>query len=113
VRSLRDKPGPDFHAFECSDLARHQFSILAGHDANQVPGVPAQVAHGESLHHEFGFIIEAGLSNLEVLRVATVECANCEVFWVSLRLARAHTWSLYRLTLLNISKTSGSSAGLE
>lgn len=45
--------------------------ILAGTDANTTPGVPASVAHGESLHHELELLVDAGLSNLDALRAAT------------------------------------------
>lgn len=48
-------------------------TILAGTDANDILGSPAKVKYGESLHHEFELLIEAGVSNLEVLRAATVE----------------------------------------
>lgn len=46
--------------------------ILAGTDANQAPGVPAAVSHGESLHRELELLVGAGLSTVEVLRAATV-----------------------------------------
>ena len=45
--------------------------ILAGTDANAAPGVPFQVPHGESLHHELELLIDAGLGPVEVLRAAT------------------------------------------
>jgi len=45
--------------------------ILAGIDANTAPGVPANVPHGESLHHELELLVDAGLSNLDALRAAT------------------------------------------
>jgi imidazolonepropionase-like amidohydrolase len=46
--------------------------ILAGTDANQAPGVPATVKHGESIHHELELLVEAGLSTVDALRAATV-----------------------------------------
>ena len=72
------RPGADYaHARE-GVRAMHEAGvrILAGTDANSAVGSPAKVEHGESLHHEFELLIEAGLSNLEVLRAATVEPAK-------------------------------------
>jgi hypothetical protein len=34
--------------------------ILAGTDANMQPGVPANVMHGESMHHELELLVDAG-----------------------------------------------------
>ncbi|GAA4386342.1 amidohydrolase family protein [Tsukamurella soli] len=45
--------------------------ILAGTDANSAPGAPFGPEHGESLHHEFELLIQAGLSPVEVLAAAT------------------------------------------
>ncbi|MCJ1247083.1 hypothetical protein MMC30_004294 [Trapelia coarctata] len=45
--------------------------IIAGTDANTQPGVPVNVPHGESLHHELELLVDAGLSNLDALRAAT------------------------------------------
>lgn len=45
--------------------------ILAGTDANDAPGVPTNVPHGESLHHELELLVDAGLSKLDALRAAT------------------------------------------
>jgi imidazolonepropionase-like amidohydrolase len=45
--------------------------ILAGTDANSQPGTPFQVVHGESLHHEFELLLDAGLSPVEVLNSTT------------------------------------------
>jgi len=50
--------------------------ILAGTDANDVPGVPANFPYGESLHHELELLVDAGLSNLDALRAATSLPAN-------------------------------------
>lgn len=47
-------------------------TILAGTDANQAPGSPAQIQHGEALHDELALLVEAGLTPVEVLRAATV-----------------------------------------
>ena len=53
-------------------------TIVAGTDANDEPGAPVQVAHGESLHHEFELMARAGMSPGEILRSATNVAA--EVF---------------------------------
>jgi imidazolonepropionase-like amidohydrolase len=45
--------------------------ILAGTDANASPEAPANVPHGESLHHELELLVDAGLSPVEALRAAT------------------------------------------
>ncbi|WP_411070593.1 amidohydrolase family protein [Streptomyces sp. cmx-4-25] len=52
-------------------LHRAGVPVLAGTDANTQPGVPFQVAHGASLHHELELLVDAGLSTAEVLRAAT------------------------------------------
>lgn len=46
--------------------------ILAGTDANLQPGVPAMVPFGISMHDELENLVEAGFSNSEALRAATV-----------------------------------------
>lgn len=51
-------------------LHRAGVPILAGTDANTQPGVPFQVPHGESLHHEMELLVAAGLSTLDTLRAA-------------------------------------------
>jgi imidazolonepropionase-like amidohydrolase len=45
--------------------------ILAGTDSNAFAGVPVQVPHGESIHHELGLLVDCGLSTTEALRPAT------------------------------------------
>lgn len=45
--------------------------ILVGTDANSQPGSPYAVPHGEALHEEMALLVEAGLSEIEVLRGAT------------------------------------------
>lgn len=45
--------------------------ILAGTDANNAPGVPAQVSHGISLHEELELLVGCGMSTTEALRAAT------------------------------------------
>ena len=54
--------------------ALHQagVTILAGTDANQAQGSPAQIQHGEALHDELVLLVEAGLTPVEALRAATV-----------------------------------------
>lgn len=44
--------------------------MLAGTDANSSP-TPFAVSHGKGLHQEFELLVEAGMSELEVLRSAT------------------------------------------
>jgi imidazolonepropionase-like amidohydrolase len=51
---------------------RAGITILAGTDANQAPGSPAKIKHGEALHDELGLLVEAGLTPIEALRSATV-----------------------------------------
>ena len=46
--------------------------ILVGTDANFITGVPANVPFGSSVHDELENLVEAGLSNLEALRSATI-----------------------------------------
>ncbi|KAI8883480.1 hydrolase [Backusella circina FSU 941] len=53
------------------DLYKAGVVILAGTDANSTPGTPFDVKHGDSLHHELELLVEAGLSNVDVLRAAT------------------------------------------
>lgn len=45
--------------------------VLAGTDSNMSPGVPANVAHGISLHEELELLVSCGLSTTEALRAAT------------------------------------------
>lgn len=45
--------------------------ILAGTDANKADG-PVSVVHGESLHSEFELMLDAGMSEMEILHAATV-----------------------------------------
>ncbi|WP_306322806.1 MULTISPECIES: amidohydrolase family protein [unclassified Streptomyces] len=45
--------------------------ILAGTDANTQAGVPFQVEHGASIHHELELLVEAGLTPADALRSAT------------------------------------------
>ncbi|MDX6742921.1 amidohydrolase family protein [Actinocorallia sp. A-T 12471] len=45
--------------------------ILVGTDANDEPGAPFAVKHGESIHEELELLVQAGLTPLEVLHSAT------------------------------------------
>lgn len=45
--------------------------VLAGTDANAAPGAPFAPEHGESLHHELGLLVAAGLTPVEALAAAT------------------------------------------
>ena len=45
--------------------------VLAGTDANSAPGAPFAPRHGESLHHELGLLVAAGLTPVEALAGAT------------------------------------------
>jgi imidazolonepropionase-like amidohydrolase len=66
--------GPTYESARDSvaELRRAGVPILAGTDANAGPGIPFSPRHGESLHDELELLIEAGLSNVEALRAATV-----------------------------------------
>jgi imidazolonepropionase-like amidohydrolase len=66
--------GPNYEAARGSvaELHRAGVPILAGTDANEGPGIPFSPRHGESLHDELELLIDAGLSNVEALRAATV-----------------------------------------
>lgn len=55
-----------------ADLHSAGVEILAGTDANSGPGAPVTVPHGESLHRELRLMARAGISNIDVLRSATV-----------------------------------------
>jgi len=72
VNNLRI-PGTSYSNARESVKAMHEagIPIFAGTDCNAQPGVPAQIKHGESLHHELELLVDAGLSTLEVLRAAT------------------------------------------
>ena len=45
--------------------------VLAGTDSNIAIGVPANIPHGESIHHELELLVGAGLSTLDALRAVT------------------------------------------
>ena len=66
-------PGLDYHHARTSVTALHRagVAVVLGTDANQTPGVPANVAYGESVHRELELLVEAGLTATEALRAAT------------------------------------------
>ena len=76
VSALRTHAGTttDYHNAEVTVAALHRAGvpIFAGTDANNAPGAPFQVKHGESLHEELSLLVAAGLMPLEVLRGATI-----------------------------------------
>ncbi|CAM3528783.1 amidohydrolase family protein [Kibdelosporangium persicum] len=59
-----------------ADLHAAGVGILAGTDANDEPGAPIAVRHGESLHHEFELMAQAGMTSAEILRSATADAAR-------------------------------------
>lgn len=71
-------PGPVYEPARASVAALHEagMPILAGTDANASPGAPSSPPFGDSLHHEFELLVEAGLSTAEVLDSATSLPAN-------------------------------------
>jgi imidazolonepropionase-like amidohydrolase len=50
--------------------------LLVGTDANSAPGAPFGPQHGESEHHEFDLLADAGLSAIEILNGATALTAD-------------------------------------
>ncbi|MDD7939297.1 amidohydrolase family protein [Actinomycetospora lutea] len=67
------RPGTDYaHAAEnLARLAEGGATVLAGTDANDVPGHAAAVLHGASMHLELALLARAGMTPREVLRAAT------------------------------------------
>ncbi|WP_067828228.1 amidohydrolase family protein [Nocardia inohanensis] len=59
-------------------LAMHEAGVLvlAGTDANEIPGVPVHPRHGAGLHRELELLVRAGLSTLEALNAATIHPAR-------------------------------------
>jgi imidazolonepropionase-like amidohydrolase len=66
-------PGPVYEPARASVAALHAagMPILAGTDANATPAAPSSPPFGESLHHEFELLLDAGLSPAEILDAAT------------------------------------------
>lgn len=73
-----DRPGTSYTHSEESVRAMHNAGVvlLAGTDANDTPGSPCPILHGDSLHHELELLVNAGLSPAEALRSATVMSAT-------------------------------------
>ena len=71
------RPGLDYGASRASVTAMYRAGvpILAGTDANQLPG-PAAVPHGTSLHHELELLVDVGLTTVDTLRAATTRPAR-------------------------------------
>jgi len=71
-------PGRSYATARNSVQAMHTagVTILAGTDSNMQKGVPANVMHGESMHHELELLVDAGLTTLEALKSATSLPAN-------------------------------------
>jgi imidazolonepropionase-like amidohydrolase len=66
-------PGPAYEPARVSVAALHAagMPILAGTDANATPAAPSSPPFGDSLHHEFELLVDAGLSPAEILDAAT------------------------------------------
>ena len=71
-------PGLDYrHARDSvAALYRAGVPIVLGTDANQSPGVPANVPYGESVHRELELLVGAGLTPAEALHAATGAAAD-------------------------------------
>ena len=71
-------PGLDYRHARDSVAALHQAGVpvVLGTDANQAPGVPANVPYGDSAHRELELLTEAGLSPAEALHAATGAAAD-------------------------------------
>ncbi len=71
-------PGLDYRHARDSVAALHRAGvpIMLGTDANQAPGVPANVPYGESAHRELELLVQAGLTPAEALRAATAVTAD-------------------------------------
>ncbi len=78
VAAAAPRPGLDYrHArFAVAALHRAGVPILLGTDANQAPGVPANVSFGESAHRELELLVQAELSPTEALSAATAAAAD-------------------------------------
>ncbi|MCJ1433419.1 hypothetical protein MMC27_002779 [Xylographa pallens] len=68
------RAGLNYEAARASVMALYRAGVIivAGTDANTFEGSPSPVQHGESLHRELQLLVEAGLTNLDALRAATV-----------------------------------------
>jgi imidazolonepropionase-like amidohydrolase len=70
--------GLDYRHARDSVAALHRAGvpIMLGTDANQAPGVPANVPYGESAHRELELLVQAGLTPAEALRAASAVTAD-------------------------------------
>ncbi|MEU3294391.1 amidohydrolase family protein [Streptomyces longwoodensis] len=69
------------HAYQTARRNLHMLHtagvpVLVGTDANTQPGVPFQVEHGSSIHHELELLVDAGLTAAEALHSATALTAH-------------------------------------
>ena len=71
-------PGLDYRHARDSVAAMHRAGvpIVLGTDANQAPGVPANVPYGTSAHRELELLVQAGLTPAEALHAATGAAAD-------------------------------------
>src|SRR3984957_3363428 len=71
-------PGLDYRHARDSVAALHRAGvpIVLGTDANQAPGVPANVPYGVSAHRELELLVEAGLTPAEALHAAAAAGAG-------------------------------------
>jgi imidazolonepropionase-like amidohydrolase len=71
-------PGLDYrHAGDSvAALYRAGVPVMLGTDANQAPGVPANISYGDSAHRELELLVQAGLAPAEALRAATAVTAD-------------------------------------
>lgn len=78
VAAKAPAPGLDYrHARNAvTQLHRAGVPIVLGTDANLVPGVPANVPYGASVHRELELLVAAGLTPPEALRAATAGAAE-------------------------------------
>lgn len=68
----RATPGPGPRSPPCTP----RVPIVLGTDANQAPGVPADVPFGEGAHRELELLVDAGLAPVEALQAATGAAAD-------------------------------------
>ena len=78
VAANAPRPGLDYRHARDTVAALHAAGvpIVLGTDANQAPGVPANVPYGESVHQELELLTEAGLTPSEALHAATGAAAD-------------------------------------
>ena len=78
VAAAAPRPGLDYAHARTTVTALHRAGVrvVLGTDANQAPGVPVNVAYGESTHRELELLVEAGLTPAEALHAATAGAAD-------------------------------------